>query len=72
MATMQFVGVPSSAAPAGCEAGVVALKSRTIPAGDAIAQSLAACEWLLAQGARQILFKYCSTFDSTRQGNIGP
>lgn len=72
MATMQFVGVPSDAAPAACEAGVVALKSRTIPADEAIAQSLAACEWLLAQGARQILFKYCSTFDSTRQGNIGP
>jgi 3-dehydrotetronate 4-kinase len=72
MATMQFVGVPSGPAPAGCEAGVVALKSRTIPVADAVAQSLAAAEWLLAQGARQILFKYCSTFDSTKEGNIGP
>ena len=64
MATMQFVGIPDGPAPAGCEAGVVALKSRTIPVADAVAQSLAACEWLLAQGATQILFKYCSTFDS--------
>jgi uncharacterized protein YgbK (DUF1537 family) len=72
MATMQFVGVPEGAAPASCEAGVVALKSRTIPAADAVRQSLAACDWLLAQGATQILFKYCSTFDSTKDGNIGP
>ncbi|WP_367272372.1 3-oxo-tetronate kinase [Phreatobacter sp.] len=72
MATMQFVGIPDGAAPPDCEAGVVALKSRTIPPAEAVAQSLAACEWLLAQGARQILFKYCSTFDSTKQGNIGP
>jgi uncharacterized protein YgbK (DUF1537 family) len=51
---------------------VVALKSRTIPAAEAVAQSLAACEALLAAGARQILFKVCSTFDSTAAGNIGP
>jgi 3-dehydrotetronate 4-kinase len=72
MATTQFVGVPGGAAPASCEAGVVALKSRTIPATDAVAQSLTALDWLLAQGCRQILFKYCSTFDSTPEGNIGP
>ncbi|QCK84660.1 four-carbon acid sugar kinase family protein [Phreatobacter aquaticus] len=72
MATMQFVGVPQTKAPAECEAGVVALKSRTVAPADAVAQSLAACEWLLAQGAKQILFKYCSTFDSTKEGNIGP
>jgi uncharacterized protein YgbK (DUF1537 family) len=72
MATTQFVGVPKSAAAATCEAGVVALKSRTIPAADAVAQSLAALDWLLAQRCRQILFKYCSTFDSTPDGNIGP
>ena len=51
---------------------VVALKSRTIAAGDAVAQSLQALRWLQAQGAEQIYFKYCSTFDSTPQGNIGP
>lgn len=72
MATMQFVGVPDEAAPARCEAGVVALKSRTIPVAEAVRQSLEACDWLLAQGATQILFKYCSTFDSTKEGNIGP
>jgi 3-dehydrotetronate 4-kinase len=72
MATIQFIGVPEGPAPASCEAGVVALKSRSIPVNEAIAQSLAALDWLLAQGARQILFKYCSTFDSTRIGNIGP
>ncbi len=70
--TTQFLGVPSAPAPETCEAGVVALKSRSIPAGEAVSQSLAALEWLLAQGCRQIVFKYCSTFDSTPEGNIGP
>jgi uncharacterized protein YgbK (DUF1537 family) len=51
---------------------VIALKSRTIPVADAVAQSLAALHWLQAQGAKQIYFKYCSTFDSTSEGNIGP
>jgi uncharacterized protein YgbK (DUF1537 family) len=51
---------------------VVALKSRTIAAADAVAQSLQALQWLRAQGCRQFYFKVCSTFDSTPQGNIGP
>jgi 3-dehydrotetronate 4-kinase len=72
MASTQFVGVPDGPTSASCEAGVVSLKSRTITAADAVAQSLAALDWLLAQGCRQILFKYCSTFDSTPEGNIGP
>jgi 3-dehydrotetronate 4-kinase len=72
MATVQFVGVPGSVDPAECDAGVVALKTRSIPATEAIAQSLAALEWLKQQGCRQYLFKYCSTFDSTPDGNIGP
>jgi uncharacterized protein YgbK (DUF1537 family) len=72
MRTLQFTGVPGQTAPDSCEAGVVALKSRTIAPAEAVRQSLQALEWLIAQGARQILFKYCSTFDSTRQGNIGP
>ncbi len=72
MATIQFVGVPGKSAPADCEAGVVALKTRSIPAAEAVAQSLAALDWLKAQGCRQFLFKYCSTFDSTPEGNIGP
>ncbi len=70
--TMQFLGLPDGPAPAGCEAGVVALKSRSIPAEAAVEQSLAALAWLQAQGCRQIVFKYCSTFDSTPAGNIGP
>lgn len=72
MATTQFVGTPSGPAAAHCEAGVVALKSRTVPVKEAIRLSLEALDWLLAQGCRQILFKYCSTFDSTPEGNIGP
>lgn len=70
--TTQFLGVPEGVAPPDCEAGVVSLKSRSIPPQEAVAQSLAALAWLLAQGCRQIVFKYCSTFDSTREGNIGP
>ncbi len=54
------------------DAVVVALKSRTIAPGDAVAQSLAALAWLRRRGAERIYFKYCSTFDSTAQGNIGP
>jgi 3-dehydrotetronate 4-kinase len=72
MATTQFVGVPPARAQASCEAGVISLKSRTIPPAEAVDQSLGALDWLLAQGCRQILFKYCSTFDSTPEGNIGP
>lgn len=68
----QFVGVPGRAAPEELEAGVVALKSRTAPVDEAVAESLAACDWLLAQGATQIVLKVCSTFDSTDRGNIGP
>ena len=72
MTTVQFVGTPEGSAPPDCEAGVVALKTRSIPAAEAVAQSLAAFAWLKAQGCGQILFKYCSTFDSTPEGNIGP
>ncbi|MGH6896960.1 MAG: 3-oxo-tetronate kinase [Geminicoccaceae bacterium] len=73
MATVQLIGVPEDGVePADAQAVVVALKSRTIPADQAVAQSLAALTWLRARGASQILFKYCSTFDSTDRGNIGP
>lgn len=71
MRTVQTIGVPT-AAPDQVDAIVVALKSRTIAAADAVAQSLAALAWLQAQGCRQFFFKYCSTFDSTDAGNIGP
>jgi uncharacterized protein YgbK (DUF1537 family) len=70
--TLQFLGVPAGRAPADCEAGVVSLKSRSAPVHEAVTQSLAALEWLREQGCRQFFFKYCSTFDSTPDGNIGP
>jgi len=76
MRTVQTIGVPADGAALDtmidADAIVVALKSRTIAAADAVAQSLAAYEWLRAQGCRQFFFKYCSTFDSTDAGNIGP
>jgi uncharacterized protein YgbK (DUF1537 family) len=72
MRVMQTFGVPTAPLSSDVDAVVVALKSRTIPASEAIAQSLAALQWLQAQGAEQIYFKYCSTFDSTPAGNIGP
>ncbi|WP_417242450.1 3-oxo-tetronate kinase [Celeribacter sp.] len=72
MRTVQYTGIPSGPAHADVEAGVVALKSRSIDPKAAVKQSLAALEWLQAQGCTQIFFKYCSTFDSTQEGNIGP
>ena len=72
MRTIQSIGVPAGFDADNADAVVVALKSRTAPVADAVARSLAALEWLRQQGARQILFKYCSTFDSTDAGNIGP
>jgi uncharacterized protein YgbK (DUF1537 family) len=72
MRTVQTIGIPEAGARIDADAIVVALKSRTIPADDAVRQSLDALEWLRAQGCRQFFFKYCSTFDSTDRGNIGP
>ncbi len=73
MRTVQVMQIPDASQRFdGFDAVVVALKSRTIPAADAVRQSLAACDALLACGAKQIFFKYCSTFDSTDEGNIGP
>lgn len=72
MRVLQTIGVPATPVEAEVDAVVVSLKSRTIAPAEAIAQSLQACKWLQAQGAQQIYFKYCSTFDSTPQGNIGP
>lgn len=70
--TALYLGIPEQPSAVEVEAGVIALKSRSIPAKEAVTQSLAACRWLIAQGCRQIVFKYCSTFDSTADGNIGP
>jgi 3-dehydrotetronate 4-kinase len=73
MRTVQLIDVPAPGTGVDdAEAVVVALKSRTIPVAAAIDKSLAALAWLQQAGARQILFKYCSTFDSTDEGNIGP
>ena len=72
MRTVQYTGVPSISSDPAVEAGVIALKSRSINSSQAVAQSLAALEWLRAQGCTQFFFKYCSTFDSTAKGNIGP
>ena len=71
--TLLFNGVPEDAASAeGCEAVVVALKSRSTPADEAVRDTLAALRWLRGHGARQFYLKYCSTFDCTPKGNIGP
>jgi uncharacterized protein YgbK (DUF1537 family) len=73
MRTVQTIGVPvNQHARLDADAIVVALKSRTIPADEAVLQSLEALRWLQSQGVEQIYFKYCSTFDSTEKGNIGP
>jgi uncharacterized protein YgbK (DUF1537 family) len=72
MRTIQTIGVPSAPLDQEVDAVVVALKSRTIPAAEAVTQSLAALDWLKQAGCRQFYFKYCSTFDSTPKGNIGP
>jgi len=70
--TVQMIGVPQGPPPEGVDAIVVALKSRTAPAAQAVEASLGALRWLRDAGCRQFYFKYCSTFDSTDRGNIGP
>jgi uncharacterized protein YgbK (DUF1537 family) len=73
MRTVQVINTPAAdAIVPDADAVVVAIKSRTAPVQWAVQQSLAALEWLRQAGARQFFFKYCSTFDSTDRGNIGP
>jgi uncharacterized protein YgbK (DUF1537 family) len=73
LTTVQTIGVPVDGLTLpDVDAVVVALKSRSIPAAEAVERSLAADRWLRAQGADHVLFKICSTFDSTDAGNIGP
>ncbi len=73
MRSVQLIGVPRHGQPPpDTDAVVVALKSRTTPAQHAVSESLAALAWLRDAGCRQVFFKYCSTFDSTERGNIGP
>ncbi|MCU0805949.1 MAG: four-carbon acid sugar kinase family protein [Burkholderiales bacterium] len=73
LSVVQMNGVPDRAlATPAADVVVIALKSRTVPANEAVAMSLASLAWLRTQGAERIYFKYCSTFDSTPTGNIGP
>ena len=73
MSVVQTIGAPARAAALpDADAVVVSLKSRTCPPAEAVAQSLTSARALKERGAAQILFKYCSTFDSTDAGNIGP
>lgn len=74
MDTVQTIGTPSHSLGEALKADavVIALKSRSLAASKAVAQSLEALERLQALGVKQIYFKYCSTFDSTPEGNIGP
>lgn len=65
-------GIPKGDFVKDCDAIVVALKSRTKKKDEAIKDSIEAFEWLRKQGAKHLYFKYCSTFDSTKEGNIGP
>jgi uncharacterized protein YgbK (DUF1537 family) len=73
MRTVQLIGVPAPDEPVpDVDAVVIALKSRTTPVRQAVQESVAALAWLQAAGCRQMFQKYCSTFDSTDDGNIGP
>ncbi len=74
MRTIQFIGLPAQddVAALDADAWIIALKSRTAPVAEAVGQSREALRWLEQQGCVQIMFKYCSTFDSTAEGNIGP
>ena len=74
LVTVLYNGIPddSHTVAEGTQAVVIALKSRTQDREQAVADSLRAFGWLLQEGARKLYFKYCSTFDSTKEGNIGP
>lgn len=72
LATLQLAGIPPAVDLSGIDAVVISLKSRSCPAGEAVRDSLAALDWLKARGCPRIYQKYCSTFDSTAAGNIGP
>ena len=73
MRTILYSGVPKEdARPGDCQAAVIALKTRTQETEAAVLETLRAARWLKNQGAGHLYIKYCSTFDSTPQGNIGP
>lgn len=66
------IGIPDTPPSDTAPFEVIALKSRTAPKDEAIADVLKACAWLKDAGAARFFWKYCSTFDSTAEGNIGP
>ncbi len=72
LSAVQMNGVPREPLADQVDAIVISLKSRSNPANEAVAQSLQALRWLQQNGCDQFYFKYCSTFDSTAKGNIGP
>jgi 3-dehydrotetronate 4-kinase len=72
LSTIQLNGVPDKALQVEADAVVISLKSRSCPVDEAISMSLQALDWLVARDCEQFFFKYCSTFDSTAKGNIGP
>ena len=72
MRTIQLSGTPSSDNPIDADAVVISLKSRSCPVEEAVSDSINALRWLKTIGCKQFYFKYCSTFDSTPTGNIGP
>src|SRR5690625_343707 len=72
MSVVQYFGVPKGAEIEVADCVVIALKTRSIDPEAAVAQSREALEWLRSRGVEHVYFKYCSTFDSTPRGNIGP
>lgn len=72
MPTTLCLGIPAGERDRRSAAMVIALKIRSIDAASAVEQALGAADWLLAHDAAQLYYKYCSTFDSTDAGNIGP
>lgn len=72
MQSSLYSGIPKLTTAVSVDAGIVSLKTRTVPVSEAVEESLNAAHWLLDQGCEQLYFKYCSTFDSTKEGNIGP
>ncbi|MCK4724987.1 MAG: four-carbon acid sugar kinase family protein, partial [Anaerolineales bacterium] len=72
MRVLQILGVPSGDAPSNSDAIVIALKTRTAQKNSAVNKSVESAKWLKEAGAGQFFIKYCSTFDSTEEGNIGP
>lgn len=72
MRTVQLNGIPKQQVDINADAVVISLKSRSCPVDEAINDSVAALKWLQDNGCQQFYFKYCSTFDSTAEGNIGP